>query len=796
MVLLDYVVLAVYFVVLVAIGIIASRKIKRQEDYFMGGRSFGKLLQTFAAFGAGTGSSDPVNTARTTFTSGMSGMWSVMYWLFVTPFYWITGVWYRRMRHLTLGDWFVERYESQRLGVGYAIFGILFFMVYGSMFFSGIGKVAAPLIGVAEVTVLGATVPIEYLLVPSIGLIVLVYGMAGGLEAAYYTDLIQGICIILLSLLLVPFGLSALVEKFAPEGGSWWLGFRIMHEQIPKEHFSVIGSTNSSEFPLHRIIAVVVINLVGIVVQPHFIATGGGSAKDENSARIGLVVGNFLKRFCTIGWVLTALIALALFADHPELINDPDKTWGVASRELLGPGLRGLMLACLLAALMSSVDAYMVVGSALVVRNIYAPYINPQASERECINVGRLTGTFTVVGSIVIALSVNNMLQQLELTWVFPVLFAAPFWIGMFWRGATTAAAWVTVTFCAFMFFVIPFAAPRVMPSLRTMEQYQTINEIVETKTTRPAAPTDVAKRVGQMTAWKDAQAAAEAIVDPVQRAEALQGLGAEPLPLEVGQSLTDTAKSGGKSVFWSRGVVPVSWLATDADVETRTRQIENWKREQAAAEAVTDATWRQRLLDELGAQPVTLAVGDLVTTAATGEGKDATGLKLPAPQPMSDPQPIGDQTTRVVMRYREDVKFTGKGNFRLEFLVYSLAGLDLTKSSNATLSTLELPPKIIAPFLVMILCSFLTRKNSQAALDRYYAKMKTPVDPDPEKDRQRLEQYAADPAALEAKKLFPGTSLEMQRPSWFDVIGFIVCFVICFGVIGVAVWVAQIGTG
>ena len=59
MVLLDYIVLAVYFLVLVAIGIAASRKIKRQEDYFMGGRSFGKLLQTFAAFGAGTGSNAP-----------------------------------------------------------------------------------------------------------------------------------------------------------------------------------------------------------------------------------------------------------------------------------------------------------------------------------------------------------------------------------------------------------------------------------------------------------------------------------------------------------------------------------------------------------------------------------------------------------------------------------------------------------------------------------------------------------------------------------------------------------------
>lgn len=463
---LDYVVLAGYFAVMILIGVLASLKIKEQEDFFMGGRSFGKLLQTFAAFGAGTGSSDPVNTGRTTFTSGMSGMWSVMYWLFVTPFYWITGVWYRRMRHLTLGDWFVERYESRALGLGYCIFGILFFMVYGSMLFSAIGKVAAPLVEVDTFRMGGQEYGIEYLLVPVIGVVVLLYGILGGLRAAYFTDLIQGVCIILLSIILVPFGLNRLVETFGdPETQGMIHGFRIMHEQLPEHYFDVIGSNTASEFPLHRIVAVVIINLIGIVVQPHFIATGGGSAKTEMNARVGLVVGNFLKRLCTVGWVLTALIALALFANRPELVEDPDKTWGVASRELLTPGLTGLMLACLLAALMSSVDAYMIVGSALVVRNFYAPYLNPNASEREYVFMGRMTGILVVGGAVVISLFMMDVFAQLELTWVFPVLFAAPFWIGMYWRRATTTAAWTTVGFCALMFFVIPFAAPGWLPA-------------------------------------------------------------------------------------------------------------------------------------------------------------------------------------------------------------------------------------------------------------------------------------------------------------------------------------------
>ena len=352
MTLLDYIVLAAYFLGMMAIGYWAMRRVKAQEDYFMGGRAFGKVLQTFAAFGAGTGSSDPVNTARTTFTSGMSGIWSTMSWLFVTPFYWFAGVWYRRMRLMTLGDFFVERYESRALGAAYTLFGLLFYMVYGSMLFSAIGKVAAPLVG-DSIVIGGNVIGMEYILVPVIALIVIVYGVLGGLTAAYWTDLVQGVFIIILSVLLIPFGLHALVVKFGAPGDGLLTGFRIIHEQLPASMFTITGATSGSDFPLHRIVAVTLISLIGVVVQPHFIATGGGSAKTEFNARVGLVAGNLAKRFCTIGWALTALILVALFAESPEVLADPDKAWGIATRELLWPGLRGLMLACMLAALMS-----------------------------------------------------------------------------------------------------------------------------------------------------------------------------------------------------------------------------------------------------------------------------------------------------------------------------------------------------------------------------------------------------------------------------------------------------------
>ena len=560
---LDYSVLIGYFVAMAVIGLLCMLKIKAQEDFFMGGRSFGRILQAFAAFGAGTGSNDPVTLGRTTYTSGLSGIWGVLLWLFVTPFYWIFGVWYRRMRHLTLGDWFVERYESKGMGVAYTLFAICFYMMYLSVGFSAVGKVCAPLIGQDTYNLPGfGIVPIETVLVPIIALVVVVYGVLGGLRAAYWTDLIQGIFIILLSIILIPYGLQALVTKFGdPATMGMMDGFRIMHEQVPAGYFEIVESPRGGEFPLYYIAAITLINLVGIVVQPHFIATGGGSAKTENAARVGLVAGNFMKRFCTVGWALTVLIVLALLADNVEIARDPDRVWGVAAREILGPlnlGLVGLMLACLLAALMSSADCYMIVASALVVRNVYAPFINPAATEKAYINVGRVVGFVMILGGVIISLAYMDVFAQLKVTWEMPIIFAAPFWIGMFWRRSTKWAAWLTVLFSTTVFFVLPMTLPTLMPGLRTDQRFVATNDITTTTIERKAAPADAARRRAAIEIWQTKQRDAEDIERRTEREAALAALPPAPKPIAAGDQMTDVFRTGGKPIFWTVGVVPI----------------------------------------------------------------------------------------------------------------------------------------------------------------------------------------------------------------------------------------------
>lgn len=723
MYILDYLVLIGYFGVVLRIGQLAMRRVRKQEDYFLGGRSFGRAVQAFAAFGAGTGSSDPVNTARTSFTSGMSGIWSTMSWLFVTPFYWIAATWYRRMRHLTLGDWFVERYESRPMGAAYTAFGILFYMIYASMLFSAIGKAAAPLLG-DSVSFLGREMALEYVLVPVIAVVVVLYGAFGGLSAAYWTDVLQGVCIVVLSVLLIPFGLSALVERFGdPSSQSLLDGFAIMREQLPESMFALVGSANASEFPLYRIVAVTVISLIGIVVLPHFIATGGGSAKSETDARIGLVAGNLAKRFCTVGWALTALILLALFADHTEAMSDPDKAWGIASRELLPPGLRGLMLACLLAALMSSVDCYMLVSSGLLIRNVYVPFFNPKASDAQCLTLARITGAAVILGAVLFSWSMMDVFKQLQLTWIVPMLFAAPFWTGMYWRRATTTAAWITIGFTATVFFLIPWLLPIALPELKSHPRFTQSTHLITTTASRESTPADLRRRQSEINAW-DAAAAAIAMQKantPEERNKALAALGNRPKPLRLGELITEANTRGGQAIYWSDGVFSADKL-----------QLREVSRETQG------------------------------------------------------------NTEILVQSY--DGPMIGRGNFKLDFLIYDLLGVPMQPQPDSMLAAMELPPKIIAPFLVMILCSLLTRPNGRKALDRYYAKMKTPVRPNPEADQQALASAMRHPEKLESQKLFPGSNLEFSRPKAGDIIGFLTTFAFCFLIIAFALWIASLG--
>ncbi len=488
---LDIVAILFYFLIVVFIGYIANRRIKDKEDFFLGGRKFGKLVSVFLAFGAGTSSDTAITASRETYRTGMSGIWVQLLWLFVTPFYWIIAPWYRRLRVITGGDYFEERFQSKWLTNLYVVFGLLWFMFYIAIGFTAIGKTVeivtvkpeseysqrqikstqlyeeyrnlstrkqvlqqkekSRLYDLSERVKAGEIrafysyiTPRES--VPIIALIVLLYGVLGGLFAAAWTDTLQGILIIILSILLLPTGLAQI---------GWFSG---LHAKTPEFMFNIIGSAATSEYTWYYVIALIVMNLVGVAAQPHICATGGGGARDEMSARIGLVFGNFLKRFVTIMWALTGVLAFALFG---KAVSDPDMIWGYATSQLLGPGFVGVMIACLLAAAMSSADAFMISGSALFTKNLYQPLVRNR-SERHYVLVGRMVSVAMILGAIILSLYFNNVLSLIKYIWQLPIIYGAVFWLSILWKRCSKAAALTAVIYSGLMIVVLPGVLPRV----------------------------------------------------------------------------------------------------------------------------------------------------------------------------------------------------------------------------------------------------------------------------------------------------------------------------------------------
>ena len=216
----------------------------------------------------------------------------------------------------------------------------------------------------------------------------------------------------------------------------------------------------------------------------------------------------------------------------------------------------------------------------------------------------------------------------------------------------------------------------------------------------------------------------------------------------------------------------PVKRDATEADIAKH----EGWEA------AITDA--RSKYADnEEKLNSVLAAIGTEPPFAAVGA-------------PIEFIKKSGDKAIfwRGGVDEREDGTIVGKGALNLDMMLYHRLGLDLSTKSKATLEALRLPPRVLLPFLVLIGVSLLTPRNSTEALDRYYAKMKTEVDADREADAAKLEVAYADPSALESRKMFPGSDIEMQRPKAKDIVGFLGACLVCVAVIALLSWLAGIG--
>ena len=428
---LDWVVILIYFVGIVAIGLIASRRVKKTADYFLGNRGFSVWIILAQAFGVGTHAEMPVSLAGAVFQSGYSAIWYQWKNLFITPFYWILGPIFRRTRRTTIGEVYEDRYGNG-MGAVYTLFALSFFTFNMGAMLKGAGK----LVSVAT----GEAVTPNMVVVVMTGTF-LAYSLVGGLVAAAYTDFVQSFFIIALSFLLIPRGL----ERVG--------GFTGIHESLDPQMLSLVTPGDVGVFTIFML---TLNGLIGIVAQPHMLAAIG-TGKDERTCRIGMAYGNFIKRFCTIGWALVGLIVVVMLAQNGEMLADREDAFGYATRELLFPGGVGLMIACVLAANMSTCSAFTVDAGALFTQNFYRRYVAKDRPDHHYLNVGRVAGVSVTTLGVLFGLYVDVVLEAFLFTETISAFMGISMFGAISWRRANRYGAFASLVLSSVLFFFLTY---------------------------------------------------------------------------------------------------------------------------------------------------------------------------------------------------------------------------------------------------------------------------------------------------------------------------------------------------
>jgi len=436
-----WIVLVLYFVGMLLMGWWSKRGAHSQEGYLLGNRQFGTPMMIMHAFGAGTHPGNVAGVMSESVVSGASGIWVSWMWLFGTPFYWLIAPVVRRMRCLTLADFFEQRFgkSASVLYIMVAATGMIVFLagvllattrtVQGMM-----GKVAAPdsqwwFFGILLITTA----------------VFIIYSYWGGIIAAIRTDMIQGLMIIALSFIAIP---AALGLK---EVG----GLAGMRNTLTAADGNYLSLFDPKSFNLLTVLLLCINAPLTALAFPHLMSVCA-AGRTEWEGRVGFTYGNVLKRICTIGWAVLGLCWLAYLVKTGSTIHK-DTAFGDAIQQLLPPVLQGIMLACVMAAAMSSGDAVQVTVAGLFSQNIYRVHINPKADEKQLVHVTRMVGIVIALLSLAGAVLMRSSLVKAILDY-FNILSLVGIStaMGILWRRMNTPGM-----FCSTISAVVTFILTR-----------------------------------------------------------------------------------------------------------------------------------------------------------------------------------------------------------------------------------------------------------------------------------------------------------------------------------------------
>ncbi|HSR70411.1 MAG TPA: sodium:solute symporter [Acidobacteriota bacterium] len=424
---LDWLVVGFYFVVVFAVAIWATQREKgtrkTSQGYFLAGRNVGWFIIGASLFASNIGSEHLVGLAGTGANSGVAvGQFEILAslillllgWVFV-PFYLESGV-------FTMPEFLERRYSSGARWylAGISIVGYVLTKISVTIYAGGI--VFESLMGINFWT--GALVVV---------LATGVYTVFGGLRAVLYTDMLQMFVLVGGAVAVTLIGLSEL--------GGW----DEMYATAGSSFFDMWKPVSDPSFPWTGILFGAPILGVWYWCTDQFIVQRVLSASDQDNARRGTIFGGFLKVLPLFIFVIPGVVAYSLSQKGMMELAEPDQALPTMIGVLLPAGLKGLVVAGLLAALMSSLSSVFNSCSTLITWDIYRK-VHPEATERRLVWVGQIS-TVVLVGLGLLWIPMMQFISgrlyeylQSVQAYISPPI-AAVFLIGIFYKRVNASGA-------------------------------------------------------------------------------------------------------------------------------------------------------------------------------------------------------------------------------------------------------------------------------------------------------------------------------------------------------------------
>ncbi len=465
---IDFIVFAAYAVLIVSLGLYMSRTKKGTEktaqDYFLAGKSLPWWAIGASLIAANISAEQMIGMSGQGFGMGLA----IASYEFMAAMALLVVAKYFLPIFLQKGLYTIPQFVEQRFSTDLKTILAIFWIAL----FTFVNLATVLLLGALAMDTIIGTGDGSLLLISMVGLsfVAIAYSIYGGLSAVAWTDVLQ-VTLLILGGLITTF---LALQHVTPDGSALTGMKHVLHVASDKFHM-ILPKGHPSFGDLPGIAVLIggmwVANLYYWGFNQYIIQRAL-AAKSLREAQKGLVFAGFLKLLIPLIVVVPGIVAWVMYSQpegtafiegikesltvsRPYEPNDNAFPWLI--RSFVPAGLRGLVVAALAAAIVSSLASMMNSISTIFTMDIYKQYINKNASEHNAVNIGRVTAFSAIVIAIGVAVALRNskgifnVIQ--EYTGLVSPGILAIFMLGLFWKKATNRSAlWAAVLSILFAF--------------------------------------------------------------------------------------------------------------------------------------------------------------------------------------------------------------------------------------------------------------------------------------------------------------------------------------------------------